>query len=379
MKAIIGAKIYYNNEFIKNNVLLFDNKTQGIIPINEYNKKGIEEEIILNGELVFPGFINLHLHGHSGADSMDSTFESLEIMAKGLIKDGVTAFVPTTISNPKENLQKALNNIKNYKDNQDNSSAKVLGAHLEGPFINKEMKGAQPEEGIYSFDENFVLENKDVIKIITISPEIENNLEYISKFKNDFCFSVGHTNASFDIVNKALENGARGITHLFNRMSGFNHREPGCTGAALVGKVFCEIVCDNIHVDKNLYSLVKKVKDIDEIMLVTDSMRAAGLYDGEYDLGGQTVYTKNEVCTLKDGTLAGSVLKMNRAAYNFYNNTDSSFEDIAKITSQNQAKYLKLNNEIGNIKKGFFADYTIVNKDFDVLYTIINGNIVYKK
>ncbi len=379
MKVISGGKIFYEGKFIENHSLVYNEKTIDVVLNEKLDKENIKEEIKLNGEYIFPGFIDVHIHGFLGSDTMDSSFDAINIMSEGVVKNGVTSLLPTTMSMPKGILQTALDNVKEYKKNQSVNGAKVLGVHLEGPFINKEKKGAQPEEGIYPIDEDLVLNNKDIIKIISLAPEMDNAINFINKYKDDFNFSIAHTNSDYKTASLAIENGAKSFTHLFNAMTGLNHRNPGCVGAAFTNECYVEMICDDIHISNDLYSLVKNVKGVDNILLITDCIRAGGLKDGEYDLGGQEVTLKNGKCTLPGDVLAGSVLNFVDGVRNFYNKTKTSMEDLAKLTSVNQAKYLKMEDEIGNIKTGLFADYTIINKDFDVLYTIINGNIVYKK
>ncbi len=379
MKIITGGRIFYNGSFIDNHALIYNEKTVSVLKNEDADKSKITEEIKLNGELVFPGFIDVHIHGNNGADTMDASYKATKTMSDSIVKNGVTSFLPTTMSMPKEKIQNALDNIKDFIKIENSTGAKVLGVHLEGPFINKDKKGAQPENGIFPIDEDLILKNKDVIKIISIAPEVLGAQEFIIKYKDDFNFSIAHTNADYETATLAIKNGAKSFTHLFNAMTGLNHRSPGCVGSALTNDCYVEMICDNIHVNSNLYSLVKNAKGIDKLLLITDCIRAGGLLDGEYDLGGQMVKLKNGKCTLPGDVIAGSVLDFNAGMRNFYKNTGVSLEDLAKITSINQSRYLKIEDTIGEIKEGNFADFAIVNDDFDVLYTIINGKIAYKK
>ncbi len=379
MKIITGGKVFCNGKFIDNHTIVYNKKTVSILKDEQVNKADINEEIKLNGEHVFPGFIDVHIHGKLGSDTMDATDKAIKDMSEGIVKNGVTAFLPTTMSMPKEKIQNALDNVKAFMQSENKIGAKVLGVHLEGPFINKDKKGAQPENGIFPIDEDLIINNKEVIKIISIAPEVDNAIEFISKYKEDFNFSIAHTNADYETATNAIKNGAKSFTHLFNAMTGLNHRNPGCVGSALTNDCYAEMICDNIHVNSNLYSLVKNAKGVDNLLLITDCIRAGGLAEGEYDLGGQMVTVKDGKCTLPGDVIAGSILDFNVGARNFYKATNSSFEDIAKITSLNQAKYLKMQDSIGDIKIGNFADYTILDKEFEVLYTIIDGDIAYKK
>ncbi len=379
MKIITGGKVFYKGSFIEGHTLVYGEKTINIIKDNEVDKSQETEEINLTGEYIFPGFIDVHIHGKGGSDTMDGSYEALCNITATSARAGVTSLLPTTMSMAKTNIYSALENIGEFMTKGNPTGAKVIGAHLEGPFINKEKKGAQPEDGIFPIDEQLILKNKEVIKIISMAPEIDNGIEFIAKYKDDFNFSIAHTGADYDTATKAVKSGAKSFTHLFNAMTGLNHRNPGCVGSALTNECFVEMICDDIHINSNLYTLVKNAKGMDSIMLITDCIRAGGLEDGQYDLGGQQVTVSNGKCTLPGDVIAGSILDYNVGIRNFYNATSVSRQELAKATSINQARYLGLQDTIGEIKEGNFADYAVLDEDFNVIYTIVNGNVVYKR
>lgn len=377
MKAISGGVIYYREKLIEDKVLIFDERIRKIIDLEEFDKKLVDEIINLNGEYILPGFIDIHIHGYGGSDAMDASPEALETIAQGVLAKGVTSFLPTTMTMGKKKIQEALDNIS-YVMERESKGARVLGAHMEGPFISKAKKGAQLEEDIIAVDEDLILKYRDTIKIITLAPEIEGALGLIEKYGDDFIFSLGHSSADYQTSKEALERGARSVTHLFNAMTGLGHRNPGLVGAALRGDSYVEIICDDFHIDKSVYQIVLDTKGPDRILLISDSIRAGGLGDGDYDLAGQEIRLRDGKSSLSDGTIAGSVLSYNEGIKNFYRGTDIGLEDLFKLTSKNQADLLGIDRDLGSIEKDKLADLVVLSKDFDVLYSIVGGQTLYR-
>lgn len=379
MKAIIGGTVFYKGKLEKDIVVIFDEKIRYIVPIEEFNTDLVDEVIELDGEYLVPGFIDVHIHGYEGSDVMDATPEALETISKGIVKNGVTSFLPTTMTMPRSDIENAMKNIEEFMLRDEFKGARVLGAHMEGPFINEAKKGAQAAKDIIPVDEELFLKYKDTIKIITIAPETEGALEAIEKHSEDFRFSLGHTSADYDTAKTAINRGAKSVTHLFNAMTGLNHREPGVVGAALNSDSYTELICDDYHVNNSVYQIVLDSKGYKKILLITDCIRAGGLKDGVYDLGGQEVKVDGIKCTLEDGTIAGSMLDFNRAVKNFYNGTDSSLEGVFNMVSKNQSEYLGIDDRVGEIAKEKIADLVVLNRELDVEYTIVSGEILYKK
>lgn len=379
MKAIIGGTVFYKGKLEKDIVVIFDEKIRYIVPIEEFNTDLVDEVIELDGEYLVPGFIDVHIHGYEGSDVMDATHEALETISKGIVKNGVTSFLPTTMTMPRSDIENAIRNIEEFMLRDKFEGARVLGAHMEGPFINEAKKGAQAAKDIIPVDEELFLKYKDTIKIITIAPETEGALEAIEKHSEDFRFSLGHTSADYDTAKTAINRGAKSVTHLFNAMTGLNHREPGVVGAALNSDSYTELICDDYHVNNSVYQIVLDSKGYKKILLITDCIRAGGLKDGVYDLGGQEVKVDGIKCTLEDGTIAGSMLDFNRAVKNFYNGTDSSLEGVFNMVSKNQSEYLGIDDKVGEIEKEKIADLVVLNRELDVEYTIVGGEILYKK
>ncbi len=379
MKCIINGKIILSDRIIEDSAIVFDKSIEKISPISDIDVS--EYEIIdAGGKFVSPGFVDMHIHGYLGADVSDGDCDGIRLIADGIIKTGVTSWCPTTMTVSKTDIEKALDAVREVKGKNEYYGATILGVNCEGPFINPLRKGAQAEEYILKPDADFILQNRDVLKLFTIVPEVEGALECIEKVsKNtDILISMGHTDATFEEATKGIENGVRHTTHLFNAMPPLSHRAPGAVGAALLNDdVSVELIADTFHIDKNLFNFVCKMKGR-KLCLITDCMRAGGMDDGEYTLGGQKVYKQGVKCLLADGTIAGSVLALNKAVYNLYKNSDLEFYEAVNCASLNPATALGEDSSIGSIEEGKRADIIIFDEDFDIAMTILAGEIRYK-
>lgn len=346
----------------------------------------IETIEVPHGQVVVPGFIDVHIHGVGGADTMDATPDALTTMAKALPGEGTTSFLATTITQKHENIEKALKNAAKYRlQHNAAGQAEVLGVHLEGPFINKKRKGAQPEEYILNPSIELFARWQELakcdIKLVTVAPELENGIEFVRYLhENGVIASIGHTDAVYDEVKKAVDAGARQVTHLFNGMRGIHHREPGVAGSALLFKeLMVELIADGIHVNPEIIKLVIGSKGADGMILVTDAMRAKCLKNGVYDLGGQDVTVADGKALLADGTLAGSILKMNDSFKNTMNFADISLLEAVQMTSVNPAKQLNVFNRKGSIAVGKDADLTVLTEEYQVALTICLGEVAFKQ
>jgi N-acetylglucosamine-6-phosphate deacetylase len=382
MKAIVNGQIYYEGKFQKGKVLIYSNTIESILTQSAYEeiKKHMDEETNAEGNFVVPGFIDVHIHGYQGVDVMNGTTEALNTMKKGLVENGVTSFLATTMTMPKADITKALDAVREVMKEQEKTSygATIVGVHLEGPFINAEKKGAQPEEYIIHPEEELVEPYLDLIKVITIAPEVEDSLAFIKKYHKSINFSLGHTSATYEEAMKAFECGACGSTHTFNAMTGMHHRKPGVVTAALTSDCYTELIADKFHVHEGLFPLFIKAKGLQKILLVTDCMQAGGLTEGEYELGGQKVTVSDGKCLLDSGTIAGSVLKLNEGLKNFHENVKEGLEQVLPIVTMNQAKYLGLDHQIGSLEEDKQADIVIMNDQFEIIKTIVKGNIEYE-
>ena len=330
-----------------------------------------EEIIDAQGNFVSPGFINIHIHGCANSDTMDATPAALKNMCEFLPSTGVTSFLPTTMTMTLDEIYRALKNISNCKNI---GGAKILGANIEGPFISAKYHGAQNPQNILRADLNLFEEFLDVIKIITVAPEELEDFKFIDAcLAKNIIASIGHSAATYEIAMAAIERGAAHITHLFNAQSGFNHRKPGIVGAAFDSNATVELIADNVHVCAAAQRIVQKIKPLDEIILITDSLRACGLGDCESELGGQKVFIKNGVAKLADGTIAASVAPMNDVVKKFYRNTKISIPAVVELVTKNPARKLNLYKKIGSLEIGKAADIVIFDEDFNIKGAFVNG------
>lgn len=376
MKCIINGKIVLEQEVLLGHAIIFDEKIKEIVPVSKVNLADYDV-IDAEGNIVAPGLVDIHIHGYLGEDASDGNVEGLKKMAAGIAKNGVTSWCPTTMTIAKEDLVKAFDTARQVKAEKECYGAKILGIHSEGPFINPSKKGAQPEEHILPPDADFIIDNADILKLVTMAPEMDGALEEIQKIYKDgrVLVSMGHTGADFYEANAGIEAGVRHATHLFNAMTGLLHRNPGVVGAALSDeKVSCELIADTFHVSPGLYKLVAKAKG-KKFCLITDCMRAGGMRDGNYTLGGQRVIKTGIKCLLEDGTIAGSVLKLNEAVRNLYLHTELTLPEVFACASINPARAIGEDAKIGSLKEGKCADIMICDDDINVTTTIINGEI----
>lgn len=334
--------------------------------------------------IAVPGFIDIHTHGGFNKDAMDGDVDGLKCIAKESLKSGTTSFYPTTLTESKENIEKSLKTIDYYMKNFNDYGAEVLGVHLEGPFLNKSFKGAHDEHLIVNPNiEDFKKfeETCKNIKIVTYA--IENDIDFLFtkylKSKN-IVSSIGHSDSNFEKISEALKIRDFNITHFYNGCSSHSHRNPGVVTAGLYfDNIMIEMICDGIHVNKDVVKTTLKLKGSDKIILITDSMRARGLKDGIYKLGGLDVIKKGNEARLKSGNLAGSTISMNDAFKNIINYTNCSLEDAVAMTSTNASIRLGINNRKGTLDLGKEADICILDENLDVIRTYKKGKIVFYK
>jgi len=374
-RAIINGKIITSSEILEDKVLIFDEK---IIAIKDSVDNSDIEIIDAKGNYVSAGFIDIHIHGSGGADTMDSTFEALNTISTTILQSGTTSFLATTMTMSKKRIYEALESIKEYKDTLD--GANLLGVHMEGPFINPAKSGAQDSKYIISGDIEMIDRYQEIIYMITLAPEIDDNLSFIKTISQNYphiTLSIGHSSANYQESKESFDAGISHSTHLFNAMPPYHHRDVGIIGAVFDDdRVSCDIIADGIHTHPSTIDLTYRLKR-DNLILITDSMRAGCMRDGIYDLGGQKVKVKEQKATLSNGTLAGSVLSLNMAIRNLLNYTKCSLVEAISTVTTIPAKKLDINK--GSLKVGFDADIVIFDKDIDVKTTIINGRIKYIK
>ena len=388
MKAIINGQLIIPNsdgklQLAVNKVILFDEKIDKIISNEEFqsiNRDSLEKVVDAGGKYVSPGFVNIHIHGCVGRDTMDCDLHALKEMADFQGTTGVTAFLPTTMTYDLPRIYRAMDVVR--EGQKYNGGARILGANMEGPFISAKYKGAQAEENICEADFALIDKYKNLIKLITVAPEtLPKDSDFFDKcHEAGIVVSLGHTAASYECAYDAITKGhATHITHLFNAMSGLHHREPGVVGAALDTNAFCEIIVDNIHCNPAVQRIVNKVKGNDRTVLITDSMRACGMGDGESELGGQQVFVKGQRATLADGTIAGSVLTMDRAIYNYAENLNIPVWQAVESATMTPARALGLYHILGSLSPGKYADMVIFDERVNIAMTLRGGKVVFSR
>ena len=363
---------------IEKGSLLIEN---GIIKEINPSETNDSNSIDCNGLYVSPGFVDVHIHGAGGYDTMDGTFEAINEISKTICKYGTTSFTPTTMTMSTNDILKSMTSIKKAKL-EGTDGAIVLGAHLEGPFISPSAIGAQnPNFLIAPSFENFKSmtgDAMDSVVSITMAPEVAGAKELASQLTDmGIRCSIGHTKATYEEAIEGIKCGFCHSTHLFNAMTGFTHREPGVVGATFESDITTETISDGIHISYPSLRIAYKQKGIDKTLLVTDAMCACGMPDGTYALGGQPVIVKNGAARLENGALAGSVLTLNKAVKNILDNSEYKLYEIIKMASYNGAKFCKVDDKKGQIKENFDADLVIFDENIDVKMTIVGGKIVY--
>ncbi|MDN5316215.1 MAG: N-acetylglucosamine-6-phosphate deacetylase [Thermoanaerobacterium sp.] len=375
---IVDGRLLLDNNIVDDKDLLIeDNKIAAI-------GKGLSGDNVINadGNYVSPGFIDIHIHGSAGFDTMDGTFDAINAISKSIAKRGTTSFLPTTMTEDKNKIKNAIKNV--YKNKNHVEGAEILGIHMEGPFINPKQKGAQDEKFILKPTIDNFLElcgdYMDIVKLVTIAPEVEGSLDLIKFLKEKgIIVSVGHTDSTYDEVAAGFKAGITHATHVFNAMKGFHHREVGTLGAIFDLDISAELIADGIHSVFPAIRTVLKLKGKKNTNLITDAMMAANLSDGVYQLGGQDVYVKDGAARLKSGVLAGSTLTLDKAVKNILANTDLSLYESVALASYNSAKVIGVHDRKGLIKEGYDADIVIFDDNIDIKKTIVGGKIVYEK
>ena len=382
MKGLKNVNVYVEGQGIVKTSIGFEN---GVITCLDKNDQ-IEEIKTLSEEMVVvPGFIDQHIHGAKGYDAMDGTYEALEGIALALPKEGTTAFLATTMTQSPENINNALKAVKEYKELNKEEGALILGVHLEGPFISTSMIGAQPLEYVAAPNVEIFKKYQEVsgnnIRLVSLAPEVEGGEELVKYLKETgVVASLGHTAAGYNDVEKAVFAGASNVTHTYNAQKGYHHRDIGTVGAALlIDDLNCELICDTIHVSVPAIKMVVKNKPLGKVTLVTDAMRAKQLEDGISELGGQTVIVKNGEARLENGALAGSVLLMNTAIKNVVEKCGVSFTDAIDMATINPARNLGVDKEMGSIALGKKANFTVLDKEYNVVMTVREGIVIYER
>ncbi len=348
-----------------------------------YNAPNFDDVDVINAEglTLLPGFIDVHAHGGNSYDVMDGETESLVGIAQYYAKSGVTSFLPSTWTDSHKNILNALTAIQDMQGQQI-LGATILGAHLEGPYLNAERCGAQHANYIRraSHDEALQFLDLDVIRLLAIAPEFKQNQWLITEaVKRGITVSVAHSSAKYDDVRFATTLGLSHATHTYNAMSPLNHREPGVVGAVLSSdNITCELIADLVHVHPAAINILWKTKGASNIVLITDSVKLAGMPDGEYHFSHQDVEVLEGTVRIREtGTLAGTTLTMNQALRNFMFATGEPLENVWQTASLNPARVARVSDRKGSITIGKDADLVLVDDEMTVYLTVVEGRIVY--
>ena len=335
-----------------------------------------DKVIDLGGDMAMPGFIDVHCHGRSGLDFSDATLEAVTAMGVDKLKEGVTTLLPTTLTLPEETLAASLKTAAEYV-NTGVKGCKIPGVHLEGPFINPKCLGAQNPDYVRKPDIEEVKALDSIHKVLKVSYAVE--VEGGSTFASELLAagitpSCVHSQATYKEFLAGYDHGLRNLSHFCNQMTALHHRDIGLVGAGLRhSEVFIEMICDKIHLCSDMIKLIFQLKDINHILLITDACQAAGMPDGEYEIGGLPLILKDGAARLaSNGALAGSVLVMNKALKNVYEITGLPLAQLIKTTSYNQACSLGL-SKLGRIEPGYCADLAVLDSDFEVCQVWVNG------
>ncbi len=379
MKAFENARVYLAGGGIVRTNLCFDDTVRSV----GGDIGGAQVISLPEDATVLPGFIDVHVHGAGAQDTMDASIDALFVMSEMLAKEGTTSYLATTMSQTSERIDEALTAVSKYRGMHSECGARLLGVHLEGPYLSQKRAGAQaPENIIAASAEEFDRYQESAggsIRLLTLAPECEGALDFIRHLTaRGVRVGIGHTDAGVRDIQNAMEAGAVSVTHTFNAQSPLHHRDIGTVGAALLyDALYTELIADTIHVSVPAMQLLCKCKPRERVILITDAMRAKGLGNCESELGGQKVFVKDGEARLAGGALAGSVLPMNVAVANMVTKVGVTLEEAADFASANPARMLGLYDKLGSIAVGKYADFTVLDGQYNVLYTVRGGKTVY--
>ncbi|RRS30208.1 MAG: N-acetylglucosamine-6-phosphate deacetylase [Epsilonproteobacteria bacterium (ex Lamellibrachia satsuma)] len=377
MKCIINAKLILEERIEEGKILCFDKYIVRIAEDINFSDSEDMEIIDAEGNYVSAGFIDLHIHGSGGADVMDATPEALETISNTLPQTGTTSFLATTMTMSEQAIRKALQNVQDHIDHV--TGANILGVHLEGPFINASKHGAQDRDYVQAPNMSLIEDHMQVLKMITLAPEVKGTEFFVKLLTKEYphiILSIGHSDASYEESQKSFSWGVSHATHLFNAMSPYHHRAPGIVGAVFDSDVTCDIIADLLHIHPSVLELTYRMKK-EKLILITDAMRAGCMKSGSYDLGGRKVIVEGNSAALEDGTLAGSVLKLNVALKHM--TTLTSMTRVEAVNAVTKIPAQKLGIKKGELKVGYDADIVIFDENFSIISTIIAGKAKYKR
>ena len=360
---IKGGKVFQEDgSFLEQALYINDHR---LVDKAEYQDDG--EVIDAEGLLVLPGLVDIHSHGAAGEDFSDGNPEGLKKILQYEKRCGITSYCPTSMTFPKERLRQIFASIKGA---QTEEGAKVVGINMEGPFLDPAKKGAHVEKWIAAPDVAFVRElNQDadgLVRLVTLAPNMDGAEEFIKEMHEEVCISLGHTAADYDCASRAMKLGAHHVTHLYNAMQPFGHRAPGLIGAAMDDpECMVELICDGYHIHPSAIRAAFRMFGPERVILISDSMRATGMENGTYELGGQEVTVKDRKAVLKDGTLAGSATNLYGCMCKAVEFGIPLEQAIMAVTA-NPARSIGIFDRVGSIRIGKQADLLLVSENLEL-------------
>ena len=371
---IINGQVYIDHTFQKKTIYIQD----GTINLLEADCQTSGTVFDAAGRRIVPGFIDIHTHGAVGVDVNGASAEDLEKIGKFFAKNGTTSWLASILTDTEEQTSRAISQCIEYQASA-GKGAQLLGIHLEGPFLASEFKGAMPEhllkKGSADLAASYQRQANGNIRYITVSPEVEGVLELIPKLRElGIVVAMGHSGADYDTSMAAIQAGTAACTHTFNAMAPLHQHRPAIIGAALESDVYCEMICDGLHLHPAIVRLLWKTKGPQRLVAITDSIMAAGLPDGNYHLGvNQVVVEKGDAKLASDGTRAGSTLTQDRALRNLLSFTGLSLEEILPVLTENPAKLIGVYDRKGSIEDGKDADLVVLDEQNQVADVFLQG------
>ena len=363
-----------DNRFVKGSVVVENGRFVNIAEQPEHTGE-VMEVIEAKGLYMIPGLVDIHFHGCMGADMCDGTKEALDVITQYEASVGVTSVCPATMTIPKDELSAVMKNAGAYAYH---GGAHLVGINMEGPFISPAKKGAQAAENIMHCDYEYFSQLQDaaggLIKLVDIAPEEAGAMEFIDKVKGTVVVSLAHTASDYDTAMEAIAHGASHATHLYNAMPPLNHRNPGVIGAVRDSdSCHVELICDGVHIHPSVIRATFAMFGAQRMILISDSMRATGLDDGEYTLGGQPVTVKGNLATLHDGTIAGSATNLMDCMRFAVKHAGLPLETAVMCATANPAKEIGIFDAVGSIAVGKKADFVLLDQDLNLAGVYIDG------
>lgn len=380
---IIKGKNIFSEEgiFLEGSIEITGNKISNINWENVVPEMGEGEIIDVGNEYVIPGLVDIHFHGCKGVDFCDGTVQAMDSIAQYELTQGITSIVPATMTLSRDELAGIFETAGSYKSS---GGSTIRGITMEGPFVSLAKKGAQNSAYIHKPDMGFFKEMQQLsggmIKQVAVAPEEDKDFAFIQQASRECVVSVAHTTAGYEIAKEAFVRGANHVTHMFNAMPPFHHRDPGVVGAAVENSsVFVELICDGVHIHPAMVRTAFALFGAHRICMISDSMMATGMTDGEYSLGGQKVKVVGKTATLEDGTIAGSASNLYDCLRTAVFKMSIPLEDAVRACTLTPAKSLGLDKECGSIREGKDADFVVFDEELNIKMIVKGGEVVLKR